>query len=96
MVLELGPAAGAGIEGTAIWPGVLEPIPFSGWLDLMRVIEAAQGHAGGSAATAGRTGPDRPDDAVRREVPRSRPSGETVAAAGRNQDDLRTGMDAGD
>ena len=45
IVLDVTATAGGRIEGTASWANGGQPVPFTGWLDLMRLFEDANsGH----------------------------------------------------
>jgi hypothetical protein len=48
VVLDLNVSAGDHIEGTASSAGA-QPVPFSGWLALMHVLETAQRHDSGQS-----------------------------------------------
>jgi len=50
IVLDLTAAAGDHIEGTASWAGIGQPVPFVGWLALMRLLEDAERRDGGATA----------------------------------------------
>jgi hypothetical protein len=41
IVLDVTATAGGRIEGTASWVNGGQPVPFTGWLDLMRLFEDA-------------------------------------------------------
>lgn len=53
VILDISTSADNRIEGTASWPNGDEPIHFSGWLALMRLVEEANaGRAASSSSLA--------------------------------------------
>jgi hypothetical protein len=61
IVLDLTVAAGDHIEGTASWADLGQPVAFSGWLALMRLLEDAHRS---TAAAERRSQPQPPQSTI--------------------------------